>query len=356
VKREAAMSGADLFESRKRDHIRIALDPRSQATEIRQVKNGAGFDRVQLIHEALPDFNFSDIQIAHSYFGQAMAAPFFISSMTAGHQNGVEINRRLARLASLKSWMMGVGSQRRELSDPEAAKEWEQIRHESPHAVLLGNLGIAQVIQTPLVKIQKLVDSLEAKALFVHLNALQECLQPEGTPSFAGGWKALEGLVKGLSVPVLVKETGCGFSLKTCQRLKEIGAAAVDVSGFGGTHWGRVEGFRSQPGSPAQEAAQVFKDWGIPTVTSLMNAKEIFPSSAIWASGGIRSGLDAAKLLAMGATAIGIAQPLLAAALESEEALARKMEQFEFELKIALFCTGVQRWQDFENKKVWTWN
>src|SRR6185312_258501 len=299
------MSGADLFESRKRDHIRIALDPRSQATEILQAKNGAGFDRIQLTHEALPDFNFSDIQISQKYFGYEMAAPFFISSMTAGHQNGVEINRRLARAAAEKKWMMGVGSQRKELSDSDASLEWKQIRKESPKALLLGNLGIAQVIQTHPEQIQKLVDSLEAKALFVHLNALQESLQPEGTPHFAGGLKALEKLVKTLSVPVIVKETGCGFSAETCLRLRNIGVGHLDVSGFGGTHWGRIEGYRSEIGSLNFDAAQTFKDWGISTVQSLINAKDIYSSSSIWASGGVRSGLDAAKLLALGATAIG---------------------------------------------------
>lgn len=349
------MSGADLFESRKRDHIRIALDPRSQATEVLQSKNGAGFDRIQLIHEALPNFNFSDIQISQSYFGLEMAAPFFISSMTAGHQNGIEINRRLARAASQKKWMMGVGSQRKELLDAAASLEWKQIRKESPEALLLGNLGIAQVIQTPFSQIQKLVDSLQAKALFVHLNALQEALQPEGTPDFVGGLAALEKCVNGLSVPVIVKETGCGFSKDTCERLQNIGVKQLDVSGFGGTHWGRIEGYRSEAGSLNFDAAQTFKDWGISTVQSLINAKEIYSSSSIWASGGVRSGLDAAKLLALGATAIGVAQPLLEATLISEEALLQKMEQFEFELKIALFCTGVKRWQDYETKKVWTW-
>jgi isopentenyl-diphosphate delta-isomerase len=284
-----------------------------------------------------------------------MSAPFFISSMTAGHRNGVEINRRLARAASEKKWMMGVGSQRKELTDSAASTEWKQIRKESPNAVLLGNLGIAQVIQSPVSQIQKLVDSLEAKALFVHLNSLQEALQPEGTPNFAGSLKALENLVSKLSVPVIVKETGCGFSKATCEKLKSVGVQQMDVSGFGGTHWGRIEGYRSEPGSLFFEAAQAFKNWGISTVDSLVNALEVFSPNSVWASGGVRSGLDAAKLLAMGATAVGVAQPILEATVVSEEKLLEKMAQFEFELKMAMFCTGILSLQKYQTTRVWTW-
>ena len=322
------------FERRKSDHIRMALDPKNQTTGL------SGFDQITLIHEALPDLNFSEIDLTTEIFGAKLKSPIFVSSMTAGHEKGFLLNTRLAKAASHKGWMMGVGSQRKELSDSTAANEWIAIRREIPDAMFVGNLGIAQVIQTPVSQIQKLVDSLEAKALFVHLNALQECLQPEGTPQFRGGLQALEKLVENLSVPVIVKEVGCGFSKSTLQRLESVGVFAVDVSGLGGTHWGRIEGERSKAGSALHESALSFKNWGTSTLDSLLFAKEILHKTQTWASGGIRSGLDVAKSLALGAHMVGVAKPLLEAAMLSQEEVEKLMDLFDYELKVALFCTG----------------
>ncbi|MEZ0393238.1 MAG: type 2 isopentenyl-diphosphate Delta-isomerase [Pseudobdellovibrionaceae bacterium] len=338
------------FERRKQDHIRLAMDPRTQAT------GAAGFDFVRLTHEALPDLNFSEVSLQTQILGVVCQSPFFISSMTAGHSDGEKINLRLARLSDQKQILMGVGSQRKELTDPSASQEWKQIRKEAPKAHFLGNLGIAQIIQTPVSEIQRLVDTLEARGLFVHLNPLQECLQLEGTPQFKGGLSALEKLVKSLSVPVIVKEVGCGLSASTLKRLSAAGVQYVDISGLGGTHWGRLEGLRASEKSPSFQAAQVFKNWGLPTLESLLEAREIFDRSQIFASGGVRSGLDAAKLLAMGASAVGVAKPFLEGALQSDEVLWDVLEQFELELKIALFCTGSGTLAELQQKKVWTWN
>jgi len=339
-----------LFERRKQDHIRLAMDPRTQAT------GAAGFDFVRLTHEALPDLDFSEITLRTKILGLDCQSPFFISSMTAGHIDGEKINLRLAKLSHDRQILMGVGSQRKELTDSTASQEWKKIRSQAPRARLIGNLGIAQVIQTPVEKIQKLVDSLEAVGLFVHLNSLQECLQPEGTPNFKGGLRAIERLVKSLSVPVIVKEVGCGFSAATLQRLKESGVETVDISGLGGTHWGRLEGLRSDESSPFFKASLAFKDWGIPTLESLLEAREIFVNNHVLASGGVRTGLDAGKLLAMGAQAVGIAKPFLEGALQSDEVLWGVLDQFELELKIALFCTGSRSVSELQQKKVWTWN
>ena len=164
---------------------------------------------------------------------------------------------------------MGVGSQRKQLRDPGADQEWRAIRSRCPRVRFFGNIGIAQVIESKVDEIRRLVDTLEAEALFVHLNALQECLQPEGTPKFKGGLEALKNLVRSLGVPVIVKETGSGIGAATLQRLNGIGLHAVDVSGYGGTHWGRVEGGRSVAGSMKSEAALAFAQWGIGTVESL---------------------------------------------------------------------------------------
>jgi isopentenyl-diphosphate delta-isomerase len=168
--------------------------------------------------------------------------------------------------------------------------------------------------------------------------------------------QAIAKLVKTLNVPVIVKEVGCGFSVSTMKRLEEAGVAVIDVSGLGGTHWGRLEGLRSQPDSLNYRASMVFQDWGVPTLESLSRGREQIVKSQLWASGGVRSGLDAAKLLAMGAKAVGVAQPFLQGALESEAALEKVLDQFEYELKIALFCTGTGSVQELERKKVWTWS
>ncbi len=351
----------ELFEKRKQDHIRLSLDPRTQALGM------AGFDFVRLTHEALPDLDFSEISLQTNLLNQGCSSPFYISSMTAGHEQGELINSRLAHLSQSKNILMGVGSQRRELSDSQAAGEWKKIRRAAPEARFIGNLGIAQVISTPLEQIQRLTDSLEAVGLFVHLNSLQECLQPEGTPQFKGGWKALENLVSKLKLPVIVKEVGCGISPSTIERLLDLGVSVVDVSGLGGTHWGRLEGYRSDEKSMQFQAAKTFQNWGLPTMECLISATEVLKNVKInlrternstqklWASGGVRNGLDAAKLLAVGASAVGLAQPFLQAALQSEETLAEVLEQLEFELKIALFCTGSKTIDQLQQKKVWSW-
>ncbi len=341
---------SEAFDRRKQDHLRLAMDLRTQVT------GAAGFDFVRLTHEALPDLNFSEISLQTKILGLDCQSPFYISSMTAGHERGEVINSRLARLSHERGILMGVGSQRKELLDESAASEWKKIRALSPKARLIGNIGIAQLIHSPISQIQKLVDSLQAVALFVHLNPLQEVMQPEGTPEFKGGLKAIAQLVKSLSVPVIVKEVGCGFSAATLIRLEEAGVAVVDISGLGGTHWGRLEGLRSDEESLHFKAAQAFKDWGIPTLESLWLAKENLKQTEAWASGGVRSGLDAAKLLALGAKAVGVAKPFLEGALQSDQALAKILDQYEFELKTALFCTGLGSVSEFGQKKVWTWN
>jgi len=337
------------FEQRKKDHIRIALDPQSQA------RVSSGLESVQLVHEALPELNFSEVKISKTLFSHDLRSPIFISSMTAGHVEGKKLNQILAVAAENNSWAMGVGSQRRELYDPTAESEWRELRKAAPKAVLFGNLGLAQVIEAQLSNIHRLVDNLEASALFVHTNPLQEVLQKEGTPNFKGGMVALEKLCSTLSIPVILKEVGCGFSLQTLQKIKGLGLYAVDVAGLGGTHWGKIEGSRSEKGSMLQSVAGTFQDWGVTTLESLISAKEISPEYRLWASGGVRSGLDVAKLLALGAEMVGIARPFLQAAVEGEKEIETLMKQFEYELKVSLFCTGSEDIESLQKKRVWSW-
>ncbi len=335
------------FEQRKQDHIDLAMDPVNQAAGL------TGLQKVTLLHEALPELNFDEVDITTDLWGHRINSPIIVSSMTAGHHGGVNINLNLAQACQERNWAMGVGSQRRQLTDSDAQKEWADIRKSCPNTKFLGNIGLAQLIQTKTADIERLVDSLQAIAMFVHTNPIQECLQPEGTPQFKGGLQALEQLCKHLSVPVILKETGCGFSVKTLQRLKNIGLDAVDLSGLGGTHWGRIEGHRSNPDDILSFAAESFKNWGISTVQSLVDAVNIKPDYALWASGGVRSGLDAAKLIAMGAEIVGIAKPALEAALLGAEQLDKLMLTYEYELKMALFCTGMQNLKAFRENNVW---
>jgi isopentenyl-diphosphate Delta-isomerase len=245
-----------------------------------------------------------------------------------------------------------------ETESEECFKAWQGLRNRFPSLTLLANLGITQIISTPLTQILRLIESLKAHALVIHTNPLQECLQLEGTPHFRGAIDKLKTLCKELKIPLILKETGCGFSLVTLNRLKDIGLAALDISGLGGTHWGRIEGSRSQeinPLDPKAQASKTFENWGEATDQSVRTAKKVLSGIEIWASGGVRSGLDSAKLLALGADRVGYAQPALQAALQSEQALFSWMERQELELKIALFCTGSLNPAQLRAKEgVWT--
>ncbi|PJD93208.1 MAG: type 2 isopentenyl-diphosphate Delta-isomerase [Legionella sp.] len=332
------------FEQRKQEHIELALMQTNQATE------ASVLDKISLYHDALPDLNFADLSLATTRFGREVTNPFMISSMTAGHQAAVAINTNLMAAADAQGWAMGVGSQRRELTDPNESALWRNLRHTFPDVTLFSNLGIAQLITASLADIQRITDAISANALIIHCNPLQEALQPEGTPDFIGCWHALERIVKDLPLPIIVKETGCGFSANTLKRLNDIGVHAVDVSGLGGTHWGRIEGHRAPPESHGRRAAQTFASWGVDTVQSIQLAKDINPSYEIWGSGGVRHGLDAAKLIALGATTIGFAKNVLAAALESSDAVIAEMATIEYELKLALFCTGSRVLTELQGK------
>ena len=332
------------FEQRKLDHIQLALLTENQATE------GNELDRVHLMHDALPDLDLNAICLEGVRFSSSIPKPFIVSSMTAGHRGAVNINQNLMQACVAHQWAMGVGSQRRELSDKNAAKEWNVLRKAYPDACLYGNLGIAQLIITPMDAIRRLCDALQASALIIHCNPLQESVQPEGTPQFKGCWNALEKLVQALELPIIVKETGCGFGAITMQRLDSIGVAAIDISGLGGTHWGRIEGHRAKDSPLHYQVAQSFRNWGISTVDSMLQAKKSNLSCEIWGSGGVRHGLDAARLLALGAHTVGFAKPLLEPALESAEAVSLKMQQIEYELKVAMFCTGSASLADLKDK------
>lgn len=339
------------FESRKRDHIRLALEEKNEAL------GGSGLERIHLAHRALPEMDLAEIRLGTQFFSHSAASPCFINSMTMGHREGEGLNQLLARIAGERSWPMGVGSQRRELVDSDAAREAEQLRKSAAKTIFFSNIGISQLISQSVDKVLAIGKSLEAAALIVHCNILQEALQPEGTPNFSGGLKALERLCAESPIPIILKETGCGFSREDFRSLGSIGLAAIDISGFGGTHWGRIEGGRSEAGSMKANAAKTFAFWGEPTVDSLLTSvawkQESQSRVAIWASGGIRSGLDAAKCIALGADSVGFAKPALVAAQAGENSLRAWMDQMEFELKLALLCTASRTPEELRKGNKW---
>ena len=341
------MEDSSIFEKRKRDHFDLSLKEENQSFV------NTGFDSLRLIHEALPDLNFEDVSISQTLFGQTLKAPFLVSSMTGGWEDSEDFNLKLAKACESHGWAMGIGSQRGQLEDSSKDKEWENIRKLCPNLMLFGNLGLSQVLKTSTKDIIKLVDSVKAQAMIIHCNPLQEAIQKEGTPQFQGAVEVLKKLVKEIPVPIIIKETGCGFSEQTLDRLTGLGLAAVDVSGLGGTHWGKLEGDRFSEDDFRFSIGETFKSWGVSTLESLFYGLKNKRDYDLWASGGLRTGLDAAKALAVGAKMVGFAYPILKALNISEEALDRYMSLLEYELKVSLFCTGSKNIKDLQKEKKW---
>ena len=342
-------SSIEAFTQRKKDHIQLALKQENQA------EGKAGFQRIQLMHSALPESNFADVNISTKIFGKNIATPYIVTGMTGGWEGSLSINETIAQCCEKRGWIMGVGSQRRQIFDSQSGNEWEKIRKNHPQLILLGNIGLTQLIKTEISMIENLASSLSADGMVIHTNPLQEALQVEGTPEFKGGLKALEKLCQQLSIPVILKETGCGFSEKTLKQLSEMNLYAVDISGYGGTHWGRIEGSRTPQEHPLYDQAKAFKHWGISTIDSLLFAKKIQKNYEIWASGGIKNGCDAAKALALGASHIGLAKLIMQAALQGAKILDQQMARLERELKIALFCTSCKTIEEMKQFTDWRW-
>jgi len=325
------------FEARKREHIQHSLNSAHQAVGLN------GLDQIHLVHEALPELNLEEIQLESKCLGRTTSTPFYIAGMTAGHQDAIRINRTLALACQKRGWAMGVGSQRRDLEtggEGGLLDQWKSLRDEVPDLSLFANIGITQLIHASIAQLRRLVAELNAQALVVHTNVLQEAMQVEGTPQFKGGLEALRKCCSELGAPVILKETGCGFSRQTLERLADLGLAAVDVSGLGGTHWGRIEGARAENSTVQSIASVTFGNWGEPTTQSVQSAAGVLKGAETWASGGVRTGLDAAKLIALGAHRVGYAKPALEAALGGDERLDFWMQTQEFELRVALLCTG----------------
>ncbi|HVS12612.1 MAG TPA: type 2 isopentenyl-diphosphate Delta-isomerase [Thermoanaerobaculia bacterium] len=315
---------------RKAEHIELALDRRMQAPR-------PELDRLRFGHCALPEIDLDDVDLGCEFLGRRLAAPLLISCMTGGTGVAETINRRLAEAAERCGIALGVGSQRKALEDPETAKSFE-VRRFAPSVPVVGNLGAVQLnYGYGLAECRRAVEMVDADALALHLNPLQEAIQPEGQTRFAGLLPKIGEVVAGLGAPVIVKEIGNGLSLEVGRRLRAVGVEIVDTAGSGGTSWARIEASRADD----LELGELFADWGVPTATSIRELAAIAGLTVI-GSGGLRTGLDAAKAIALGAHLAGMAYPFLQAATDSTDAVVARVERIVQELRIAMFCVGAR--------------
>ena len=329
---------------RKSQHLMLCQERDVEASD-----RFTGFSSYSFIPEALPDLNWEDLSLEQDFLGRRFRAPILITGMTGGIERGQELNLRLAKLAESYGIPMGIGSQRMALEN-RAYREIFAVKDKCPNLFLIGNLGGSQLCGPNAVDLCKeAVEMVGADALAVHLNVLQECVQVEGSPQFRGLMKNLEPMCRELSVPVIVKEVGCGMSPQTAKRLVEAGVSAIDCGGRGGTSWAYIEGLRSVSSSTL-ELAKTFRDWGIPTAYSLRAIHHELPHLPLVATGGIRDGLMVAKALALGAQMVGVGLPLMRAAMESEDKLHEVLESFLRALKTTLLATGSARVSELKHK------
>ncbi len=322
---------------RKADHLALCA------------QEDVGFQRastllecVQLVHDALPDMKVSDVDLSVTLFGKTLRAPIVIASMTGGTDEAGRINRELASIAEERGYGFGLGSQRAMHMRPATGDSY-RVRQVAPTTLVLGNVGVVQARSMTTSEVRVLVDEVGADALCVHLNPAMELIQPGGDRDFAHGLDTLRRLARDLGVPVVVKETGCGLSPAVGRRLREIGIQHVDVSGAGGTSWVGVETRRAAAADerPAQALGEAFWDWGIPTGASVALLAPL-GFETIVATGGVATGLDVARAVALGASAAGIARPILRALMSAEgrAAATSQLDAIEAELRAALLLTG----------------
>lgn len=333
-------------QARKADHLRICLDENVQC---RQITNG--LERYRFTHCCLPEIDCDDIDLTTTFLGKRLGAPLLISSMTGGTELAKTINSKLATVAQQYRLAMGVGSQRVAVENPSVANTFS-VRAIAPDIPLFANLGAVQLnYRYGLDECRRVVDALEADALILHLNPLQECVQTSGDTNFRGLLTQIASLCAALPVPVIAKEVGNGISATGAKRLLEAGVAAIDVAGAGGTSWSLVESERATD-ARQRRLGRTFADWGLPTAECVTAVRAIAPQMPLIASGGLRDGLEAAKAIALGADLAGMALPFLQAANDSEAALHELVEILIAELTTAMFCTGCKRLEDLRSPGV----
>lgn len=328
ARRRAAV--VDEIAERKQAHLDLCLNEDVEAS----VKSTL-LEEVELVHDALPDLALDEVDTSTSWLGKRLKAPLVITGMTGGTRSAFRVNRDIARVAEEAGIAFGVGSQRAMQKRP--SSEWTyRVREHAPSTVVLANIGIGQAQEMDLPAFESLIDALDADGLCLHLNVAQELIQPEGDRAFQDGTKVFRRLAKHLRTPVIAKETGCGISRAVAERLYAAGVRHVDVSGAGGTSWVRIEALRAPD---AERLGGLFRDWGVPTAASLVQLRGLRMRRI--ASGGIRSGLDVARALALGADLAGVALPVYRAYQAGGVDGARRfVASLVHELRVAMLLTG----------------
>ena len=317
--------------SRKLEHLRICLE------ENVEIGGSTGFEDVILTHTAIPELDFEEINIETKFItGAKISAPIMIEGMTGGHKDTLKINSNLAEAAEKANIPIEVGSQRAGLEESTVIETYRIVREKAPSVPVIANIGITTLLEgNPVQKAIEIIDMINANAIAIHLNPLQELLQPEGSKNFKGSLLAIKEVCNAVTIPVIVKEVGTGISGKVASLLERAGVDAIDVAGKGGTNWAYIEGLRRK--KPTLSSA--FISWGIPTALAVIESAKAVKVPII-ASGGIRSGVDTAKAINLGAEYTGMALPYLRRALESVDAVLDLIREHILELKIAMFLTG----------------
>jgi len=291
------------------------------------------------IHNAIPEIDFNEIDTNKEFFGKKLQIPLIIASMTGGHPETKEINKNLAIAVEELGIGMGVGSQRAAIENEDVVDTFTVVREYAPKAFIYANIGLPQILKYGIEYVERAVEMIDADAIAIHLNFLQEAIQPEGEVSAKGCFSALKEVCDDIKVPVIAKETGSGISEEVAKKLKQAGVDAIDVGGKGGTSWSGVEVYRAKDAITKRVGID-FWDWGIPTAFSIIDCYKILPTIA---TGGLRNGLDLAKSIALGAEVGSAALPFLKAAVKSSEKVKEKIEYFAKGLKVAMFLTGCEK-------------
>jgi isopentenyl-diphosphate delta-isomerase len=322
---------------RKADHLALC-----STDEVAFRQRTTLLECVELVHDSLPELSLDDLDPRVTLCGKTLRAPLIIAAMTGGTDEAAEVNHKLAAIAERRGYGFGLGSQRAMQKVPETAWTYE-VRKHAPKTLVLGNVGIVQAREQTTAMLDKLAHDIGADALCVHMNPAMELIQPEGDRDFRGCLETYARLTRELSVPVIAKETGNGISLRTAQRLREVGVRHVDVSGAGGTSWVGVETLRAE--GEAKAVGERFWDWGVPTAASVAYCSRV--GHEVIATGGIRTGLDVARAIALGAKAAGIARPMLQALREGGDTGADAyLDRVERELRTVMLLTGSRRVED----------
>ncbi len=323
---------AEKTERRKAEHIRICLEKKAQAKTVT-----AGFDDIKFVHRALPEINRDDINLSTSFLKKTFSAPFIVGAMTGGTEEAIEINQNIAVAVEHLGLGMGLGSQRAVIENYSLEKTYSVARKAAPNAFLIANIGGIQLVRGYGVnEVKKIVEMIDADAVAIHLNALQEAIQPEGQTTFKGVLSKIGEVASRLDKPVIVKETGAGISAEDAEMLKNVGVAAIDVGGVGGTSFAAVEYYRGE-----KALGEAFWDWGIPTVASVVEVVQSTKLPVI-ASGGVRTGIDIAKALTLGANLASIIQPVLETAVKGSKETEHFLSELINELRNVLFLVGAK--------------